>query len=172
MILEEVVCYMSEQERHHHRRLRYEEPPYFLLGLGILMAVWGALAYLKVVEGSVWVGFGGGILIIISVSILFTRKSTAKTVLGILSDHEGENMALAKLADELEMSERELRSAIIDLRAEGRVKVAFDKNTGQVIIGEPKPTAKAARTPSFCAYCSFPLPPGARFCPSCGSSVE
>jgi biotin operon repressor len=152
--------------------LRYEEPPYFLLGLGILMAAWGALGYLRIVEGSGWIGFGGAILIIISVSILFTRKSTARAVLGTLSDHEGETVKLTKLAEELEMSERELRSAVVDLRADGKAKVAFDKNTGELIIGEPKLADRAARTSSFCVYCSFPLPPGARFCPSCGSSVE
>jgi hypothetical protein len=162
---------MSEHEYHHHK-MRYEQPPYFLVGLSILLIGWGLLSYVGIVGGSSWIAWGGAILLIISVSTFYTRRATAKTVLGTLQSHEGEKIQLSKLADELDMSERELRSAIIDLRAEGRVRVGFDKNTGDVVIGEPREAVKAARAPGFCAYCSYPLPPGARFCPSCGSSVE
>nr|MDO8100615.1 zinc ribbon domain-containing protein [Candidatus Njordarchaeota archaeon] len=162
---------MSEREHHHHK-MRYEEPPYFLVGLSILMIGWGLLSYVGLVGGSVWIAWGGAILLIISVSTFYTRRATARTVFGTLQSHEGEKIQLSKLADELDMSEKDLRSAMIDLRAEGRVKVGFDKNTGDVVIGEPKEIVKAPRAPGFCAYCSYPLPPGARFCPSCGSSVE
>lgn len=163
----------SGEYYHHHRRLRYEEPPYFLLGLGVLLIGWGLLSYMHIVEGSYWMAWGGAILIIISLGVFSTRRRTASTVLGTLMSHEGEKVKLSTLADELEMSEKELRSAIIDLRVEGKVKAAFDKNTGEVIIGEPKPTGRAVAAGSvYCAFCGYPLPPGARFCPSCGSSIE
>jgi hypothetical protein len=170
----EVIREMSSSGEyyHHHRRLRYEEPPYFLLGLGILLIGWGLLSYTHVVEGSVWMTWGGAILIIISLGVFSTRGRTARAVLGTLMTHEGEKIKLGILADEMEMSEKELRSAIIDLRVEGKVKVSFDKNTGEVMIGEPKSTGKTAATPVYCTYCGYPLPPSARFCPSCGSSVE
>jgi hypothetical protein len=163
----------SGEYHYHHGTLRYEEPPYFLLGLGILLIIWGWLSYTHVVGGSIWIGFGGAILVIISLGIFSTRGRTSRAVLGMLTNHEGEKVKLSSLADEMDMSERELRSAIIDLRVEGKVKVAFDKNTGDVIIGEPKVGGRsAAAAPAYCGYCGYPLPPGARFCPSCGSSVE
>jgi hypothetical protein len=128
---------------------------------------------MHIVEGSYWMAWGGAILIIISLGVFSTRRRTAGTVLGTLMSQEGEKVKLSTLADELEMSEKELRSAIIDLRVEGKVKAAFDKNTGEVIIGEPKPTGRAVAAGSvYCAFCGYPLPPGARFCPSCGSSIE
>jgi len=170
-----VIGEMSSSSDHyyHHRQLRYEEPPYFLLGLGFLLVVWGLLTYAHVVEGSIWMAWGGAVLIIISLGIFSTRGRTARAVLGTLMNHEGEKLKLSSLADEMDMSERELRSAIIDLRVEGKIKIAFDKNTGEVIIGEPKGTGRSASAGlAYCAYCGYPLPPSARFCPSCGSSVE
>jgi hypothetical protein len=152
--------------------MRYEEPPYFLVGLSILLIGWGLLSYIGITSGSQWIAWGGIVLLIISVSTFYTRRATARTVLGALRSHEGEKIELGTLADELDMSDKELRSAVLDLRAEGRVKVAFDGSTGAMVIGEQKETARARRAAGFCAYCSYPLPPGARFCPSCGSSVE
>ena len=165
----------SSEYHYHHRTIRYEEPPYFLLGLGILLMIWGYLTYVHVLGGSIWIGFGGAVLVIISLGIFSTRGRTSRAVLGTLDNHEGEKVKLSSLADELGMSERELRSAIIDLRVDGKVKVQFDKNTGEVIIGEPKTGGKAvtvASKPVYCSYCGYPLPAGARFCPSCGSSVD
>jgi hypothetical protein len=163
----------SGEYHYHHRGLRYEEPPYFLLGLGILLIAWGLLSYMDVVEGSIWMAWGGAVLIVISIGVFSTRGRTARAVLGMLMSHEGEKIKLGSLADEMDMSERELRSAIIDLRVEGKVRVAFDKNTGEVIIGELKGIAwSATGTPAYCGYCGYPLPPGARFCPSCGSSID
>lgn len=146
-----------------------------MLGLGILLMIWGYLTYVHVLGGSIWIGFGGAVLVIISLGIFSTRGRTSRAVLGTLDNHEGEKVKLSSLADELGMSERELRSAIIDLRVDGKVKVQFDKNTGEVIIGEPKTGGKAvtvASKPVYCSYCGYPLPAGARFCPSCGSSVD
>jgi hypothetical protein len=151
--------------------MRYEEPPYFLIGLGLLFVAWGSLAYFRIVDGTPWIAFAGGVLILISISVFYNRRATSRTVQGTLSDHNGEKVELSKLAEELEMSEKELRAAIVDLRAEGRINAGFDKNTGQVMIGEPKGVAKAS-VPVYCAYCRYPLPPGAKFCPSCGSSVD
>jgi hypothetical protein len=152
--------------------MRYEEAPYFLVGLSILLIGWGLLSYIGITSGSQWMAWGGVVLLIISVSVFYRRRATARAVLGALRSHEGEKIELGTLADELDMSDKELRSAVLDLRAEGRVKVAFDGSTGAMVIGEQKETARAKRAAGFCAYCSYPLPPGARFCPSCGSSVE
>jgi biotin operon repressor len=155
--------------------MRYEEPPYFLLGLGILLMIWGYLTYTHVLGGSVWIGFGGAVLVIVSLGIFSARGRTSRAVLGILQNHEGEKVKLSSLADELDMSEKELRAAIIDLRVDGKVKVQFDKNTGEVMIGEPKTRGRAEAATTklvYCSYCGYPLPAGARFCPSCGSSID
>ena len=64
----------------------------------------------------------------------------------------------------------ELRAAIIDLRAEGKVNVRFDSKTGEIIVREK--VERVRETKRFCQYCGESIPETARFCPSCGSYIE
>ncbi|WXG46634.1 MAG: zinc ribbon domain-containing protein [Candidatus Atabeyarchaeum deiterrae] len=93
-------------------------------------------------------------------------------VLVALLEHAGERIQLSDLANELGIDEGELRATIIKLRGRSVIETSFDGSTGELVIGEPRRAAVDSETKTACASCDYQLPPGARFCPSCGSSVE
>jgi len=99
------------------------------------------------------------------------RATSEDDVLKVLSQHEGEIISIKTLADELNLDAEELRVAVTRLRSRSRVKLAFDRDTGNLVIGEPKLVTRPREAPAVCAYCRDPLPLAARFCPNCGSSV-
>jgi hypothetical protein len=100
------------------------------------------------------------------------ERDIESDVLVAIYEHVGEKVQLSELAEELCIEEDELRSTIVKLSAKTTVKLAFDRNTGELVIGELKQAEKHEETEGHCAYCSYPLPEGAHYCPSCGSSVE
>ncbi|WXG44047.1 MAG: zinc-ribbon domain-containing protein [Promethearchaeati archaeon SRVP18_Atabeyarchaeia-1] len=98
-------------------------------------------------------------------------RNIESDILVAIFEHEGQRVQLSELAEELSVDEEELRSIIVKLTAKIAIKIGFDKDTGELVIGEYE-AETIEQTPNFCAYCSNPLPEGARFCPSCGSSVQ
>jgi hypothetical protein len=100
------------------------------------------------------------------------ERDLESDVLVAIYEHIGEKIQLSELAEELCINEDELRSIIVKLSAKTTVRLVFDRNTGELVIGEPKEAEKTEETEGTCAYCSYPLPEGAHYCPSCGSSVE
>jgi hypothetical protein len=99
------------------------------------------------------------------------RRDTESDVLVAIYEHVGERVQLRDLANELCIDEEELRPIIIKLSAKTTVKLTFDRNSGELLIGEPRIAEKTGVAPGHCAYCSHPLPEDAHYCPSCGTAV-
>jgi DNA repair exonuclease SbcCD ATPase subunit len=93
-------------------------------------------------------------------------------VLDTLLEHEEEKVQLRDLADELDINEEELRATIIRLRSKSAIGVSFDSDTGELMIGELGGRGVKTETKANCPYCGYKLPPGAQFCPNCGSSIQ
>ena len=111
------------------------------------------------------------VIVIMSPSCCEGRPTSEDDVLKVLSQHEGEIISVKTLADELNLDPEELRIAVIRLRNRSRVKLVFGRDTGNLVIGEPKLVAGPREASAVCAYCGDLLPPAAHFCPNCGSSV-
>lgn len=99
------------------------------------------------------------------------RRDIETDVLVAIYEHVGERVQLGDLADELCMDENELRSIIIRLSSKTTVKLAFDRNSGELLIGEPRMTGTSEALSGHCTNCSRPLPEGAHYCPACGNAV-
>jgi transcription initiation factor IIE alpha subunit len=100
------------------------------------------------------------------------NRDVETDVLVAIYEHVGERVQLNELANELCIDEDDLRSIIIRLSAKTTVKLSFDRDTGELLIGELRVAEKAQIASGNCAYCSRPLPEGAHYCPSCGSAVN
>jgi exosome complex RNA-binding protein Csl4 len=96
------------------------------------------------------------------------RRDVEADVLVAIYERVGERIQLNDLANELHMDENELRTIIISLSPKTTVKLSFDRNSGELLIGVP--TTEGV-VPSYCANCNQPLPEGAHYCPSCGNAV-
>jgi len=141
---------------------------YSSLIVGLIFIIWGILSYFEIFAGSIWIAFAGFWIFGTSAAILLSRGSVLKTVLYSLKSYK--RVKLDQLAKELDMKPEDLRAAIVDLRAEGKINVRFDPETGEIIVGEGLEEVKASK--KFCQYCGEPVPETARFCPSCGSYIE
>ena len=97
------------------------------------------------------------------------RRDVEADVLVAIYEHVGEKVQIGDLATELNMNENELRTIIMRLSPKTTVKLSFDRNSGELIIGEQR-TALGA-VPGYCTSCNRPLPEGAHYCPSCGNAV-
>nr|MDO8044014.1 zinc-ribbon domain-containing protein [Candidatus Baldrarchaeota archaeon] len=150
------------------RRYKSEYKAYSSLAVGLILIAWGILSYFGIFPGSIWIAFAGFWILGTAISILLSRGSVLKTVLYSLKSYK--RVKLDQLAKELDMRPDELRAAIVDLRAEGKIDVRFDPETGEVIVGESFEKVKGGKR--FCQYCGEPVPETARFCPSCGSYIE
>ena len=150
------------------RRYKPEYKVYSSLILGLIFIVWGILSYFGIFPGSIWIAFAGFWILGTAISILLSRSSVLKTVLYSLKSYK--RIKLDQLAKELDMRPDELRAAIVDLRAEGKINVRFDPETGEIIVGESFEKVREGKR--FCQYCGEPVPETARFCPSCGSYIE
>ncbi|MHA1582541.1 MAG: zinc-ribbon domain-containing protein [Candidatus Baldrarchaeia archaeon] len=150
------------------RRYKPGYQVYSSLAVGLILIAWGILSYFGIFPGSIWVAFAGFWILGTAISILLSRGSVLKTVLYSLKSYK--RVKLDHLAKELSMRPDELRAAIVDLRAEGKIDVRFDPETGEIIVGESFEKAREGKR--FCQYCGETVPETARFCPSCGSYIE
>ena len=150
------------------RKYKPEYKIYSSIMVGLIFIVWGVLSYFEIFPGSIWIAFAGFWIFGTSVATLLSRESVLKTVLYSLKSYK--RVRLEQLAKELDMRPDELRAAIVDLRANGKINVRFDPETGEVIVGEE--IEKVKETKRFCQYCGEPVPEPVRFCPSCGSYIE
>jgi biotin operon repressor len=130
--------------------------------------------------GSPWMIIPGVIFLLIAIGASAQRFRAKNAVLKALRSYN--RVKIGQLASELGMSEEDVRTAIVDLRTEGRIIAKFDHSSGEVIIGtETYPTAPPTVPQpmietegvdqKFCPYCGEKIPTGAVFCPNCGSSL-
>jgi hypothetical protein len=97
------------------------------------------------------------------------RRDVEADVLVAIYEHVGERVRLSDMANQLGMEENDLRTIIVRLSPKTTVKLSFDRNSGELIIGEP--TTLKGVVPGYCANCNHRLPEGAHYCPSCGNLV-
>ena len=150
------------------RRYKTEYQFYSSMVVGLILILWGISSYFNIFPGSIWIAFGGIWILGSAIATMLSRRSILKTVLYSLKSYK--QVKLEDLAKELNMRPDELRAAIVDLRAEGKINVRFDSETGEIIVGEG--VVKVRETKRFCQYCGESVPETARFCPSCGSYIE
>jgi hypothetical protein len=125
--------------------------------------------------GSPWMLIPGIILLLIAIGASAQRFRAKNAVLSALRSYN--RVKIEQLASELGMSEEDVRTAIVDLRIEGRINAKFDYTSGEIIIGTetsqtPQPVIeKEFVDQKFCPYCGEEIPSSAVFCPNCGSSL-
>jgi vacuolar-type H+-ATPase subunit I/STV1 len=163
-------------------RFKYEKVPYVLFIIGLIFLVVGLINLIRPgLWGNVWMLIPGGILLLIAIGAVIQRSSAKNAVMSALRSYT--RVSVAQLSSELNMSEEDVKAAIIDLRTEGKIKATFDHTTGEIIIGTGMPQTPALQTPpsvnetdvtsqKFCPYCGEKIISGSVFCPNCGSSLE
>jgi hypothetical protein len=125
--------------------------------------------------GSSWMLIPGVILLLIAIGSTIQRSRSKNAVLLALRSYT--RVKIRQLASELNMSEDDVKVAIVDLRTDGKIEAIFDYTTGEVIIGSGMPVTSPSlgetevSTQKFCPYCGEKIPSGSVFCPSCGSSL-
>jgi hypothetical protein len=158
-------------------RLHYNSIPYVLFIIGIIFIIVSLINFIRPgFYGSPWMLIPGGILLLIAISATVQRSRAKNAVLSALRSYT--RIKIGQLASELNMSDEDVRTAIVDLRTEGKIMATFDNTTGEVIIG-----AETSQTPQtvietesvaqkFCPYCGEKISSGSVFCPNCGSSLQ
>ncbi|MFW9924310.1 MAG: zinc-ribbon domain-containing protein [Candidatus Thorarchaeota archaeon] len=165
---------------------------------GAIFLIWGLIViifkYAKGVDipGSYWMAILGGIMIIGGISNIINYRYNREKVLGALKSYE--RISLQQLSSELKLSEKRVKSLIIDLRTEGRLRASFEPETGDVLIldidGNP-PSAvvpmsssglpeheekykhlQVPRDQNYCPHCGSIVKPESQYCNNCGSYLK
>lgn len=157
-------------------RLHYNSIPYVLFLIGIIFVVVSLINFIRPgFTGSPWMLIPGGILLLIAIAATVQRSRAKNAVLSALRSYT--RVKIGQLTSELGMSEEDVRTAIVDLRTEGKIMATFDNTTGEVILGSetyqtPQTVIETESvTQKFCPYCGEKIPSSSVFCPNCGSSL-
>jgi hypothetical protein len=120
-----------------------------------------------------------GLLMLISgiVSVIAYRHNRNK-VINVLKNYE--RISIGQLSSELKLTERKIQNLIIDLRANGRIKISFDPITGDVFIleadGEPPfavvPMSSSGLPEYDAKYKDYQIPKDQDYCSNCGSILK
>jgi hypothetical protein len=158
-------------------RLHYNPIPYVLFPIGIIFIIASIINLIRPgFYGNPWMIIPGGILLLIAIGSTVQRSRAKNAVLSALRSYK--HVRVEQLASELNMSEDDVKTVIIDLRTDGKIMATFDQTTGDVIIGTetfqtPQPVIETEGVAQkFCPYCGEKIPSGAVFCPNCGSSLQ
>jgi len=157
--------------------MHYNSIPYVLFIIGIAFIAASLINFIRPgFPGSPWMLIPGGILLIIAIGSTVQRSRAKNAVLSALRSYT--RVKIGQLASELNMSEEDVRTAIVDLRTEGKINATFDHTSGEVIIGTEishttsQPVIETeVVAQKFCPYCGERIPTGSVFCPNCGSSL-
>jgi len=156
---------------------------------GAVFTLYGIIAIATGLYVTLSIGVVGVILLIAGIGSLTTYRNNRKKVIGALKYYE--RVSLAHLSSELKLTKRKIQSIIVNLRADGKLKVAFEPETGDVLVlevdGEP-PIAVVPMSSSglpeheekykdkqipkehdYCSHCGSILKPEDQFCISCGT---
>ena len=158
-------------------RHQYSSIPYVLFLMGVIFIFVSIINFIRPgFPGSPWMVIPGVIFLLIAIGASAQRFRAKNAVLSALRSYT--RVKIGQLASELGMSEEDVRTAIVDLRTEGRIIAKFDHSSGEVIIGSetyqtaPQPMIETEGVDQkFCPYCGEKIPSGAAFCPHCGSSL-
>ncbi|MHA1154553.1 MAG: hypothetical protein ACTSQK_00445 [Candidatus Heimdallarchaeota archaeon] len=128
--------------------------------LGILIIIWASIApSLTLVPGDIWMLIPGIILVFIGLLGIMDSMVSDRILLKYISKMEDGRISLFKLSTDLNQEVSDLREIILTLRGQGKLKVFFDEDTGEVVssimyqgitcslCGEP------ITTELFCSIC-------------------
>ena len=166
-----------------------------LMGIGFL--IWGGLSIrYPQISGSPWLLLPGGVLVIVAISSVFTYNFNKDKIIAALKSYP--KVSLEQLSDELKIQKKDIKSLIVDLRTDGKLKASFDPESGDVIVLEvdgkapsgatPYPVTDSTTTPSemddlttslkniksqgYCPYCGSRIQANDKFCVTCGAAME
>lgn len=130
--------------------------------LGILFIIWASIApSLPLVPGDIWMLIPGITLVIIGLLGIFDSMVSDRVLLKYVSKMENERISLTKLSIEINLEISDLRELILTMRGQGKLKVFFDEETGEVV-------SSALYQGITCSLCGEPLATE-HFCPICGT---
>ncbi|MHA1186854.1 MAG: zinc-ribbon domain-containing protein [Candidatus Heimdallarchaeota archaeon] len=165
---------------------------FWQLFFGVAFTIYGIIAIITGLYVTLSIGIVGVILLVAGISGIFNYRFNRKKIISALKSYE--RVSISHLSSELGMSKRKIKRFIVSLRAEGRIKVSFEPETGDVLVfevdGEP-PIAIVPMSSSglpeheakfkdkqipkeydYCSYCGSMLKPEDQFCNNCGSYVK
>lgn len=130
--------------------------------LGILFIIWASIApSLTLIPGDIWMLIPGITLVVIGLLGIFDSMVSDRILLKYISKMENGRISLTKLSIDINLEISDLRELILTLRGQGKLKVFFDEETGEVVSS----TLYQGIT---CSLCGEPLPTE-HFCPICGT---
>ncbi len=130
--------------------------------LGILFIIWASIApSFTLIPGDIWMIIPGIILVVIGLLGIFDSIVSDRVLLKYISTMENERISLTKLSIDLNIEISDLRELILTLRGQGKLKVFFDEETGEVASS----TLYQGMT---CSLCGQPLS-AEQFCIICGT---
>ncbi|MBD3230423.1 MAG: zinc-ribbon domain-containing protein [Candidatus Lokiarchaeota archaeon] len=117
-----------------------------------------------------------------AISTYQKNKRAQKMVKGTLESYKDARISLDDLASETMIKKGDLLRVLMDLRTDGKIKYRYDRNNGDILLGEykegPKPEKKASEPEKpksksvYCPYCGAPVTDEDKFCYKCGSSIK
>jgi len=128
-----------------------------------------------------WLFIPAFFLWISTISIYIKNKRLKQIVMGVINSYGGsiKKISLENLSSETLISKSNLLRILIDLRSEGKIKYLYDRNTGDILLGEnsidkivTKEVSIVQDSKIYCPYCGVSISKKDKFCFKCGSSLE